>query len=508
MILLGYLCVSLQLVSAVAGFNATEEGAVPDYIKTEMISPGSFGSLFDDGYHLSGVKSIYVKNGWWTNGIQFTYNDGTIGGYFGDIEGGDDHYGSLEDGEYIIEVSAAEHESYNRGLEYIKFKTDKGRNIEFISGGPSYPGNSEVFEAPPGYVLGGIHGRQGGYLDTIGVYWVLKQQVTQSPSISPTENNDPFKLSWDITMIPPVKIAKENGKHLLDIVYEISNRKYDVKVLEKDCDTTASGFEQKLTDSPSSTKGFLDLSVGLTVNQDELEGSQLWTANDDGGSFSFCVSTMLLVENGDKDEMITKKDTIFHATVTNLANFTIGNIETSIPEIEEGSVEVSYQGEIDAYQCNPDSLERENDNAPLGPFDILNICVQEVNDTSVVVGEFLDLELHQEGSYVSFIAISGGVPDDVDLVVTRCERGICLARVQLLDAFFLNDEPKPLNINGKVVLKKEEATRYLINMPTVTYLRNVEDETIENQRNLEKEDEFLFIVDLALPCKRKDKFTL
>ena len=125
-----------------------------------------------------GIKSIQVRTGWWFNAIQILYLDGP-GEYYGGTDGGDAHFSELEDGEGIIEVSATEHLNVSiYGLDYLRFKTDTGRNINSDTGGGTSNGHNKTWRTDDGYVLGGSHGKSGNYLNTIGlIYWVPSQDI-------------------------------------------------------------------------------------------------------------------------------------------------------------------------------------------------------------------------------------------------------------------------------------------------------------------------------------------
>eukprot|EP00957_Ditylum_brightwellii_P111817 8528426-Ditylum_brightwellii.AAC.1 len=98
------------------------------------------------------------------------------GSYYGIKNGSQLREFSLQEGEGIISVTAREHR-YAYGMAFLSFTTTTGRIIEVAaSGNAEDDGNERTFNAPHGYVLGGIHGMTGGVKGespiTMGFYWV------------------------------------------------------------------------------------------------------------------------------------------------------------------------------------------------------------------------------------------------------------------------------------------------------------------------------------------------
>lgn len=158
-------------------------------IKTETVSINTNGKPFDDGPH-KGIRTICVEKGEQIDGIQITYVDGEgefHGGYYGGQ--GVQQAEVLDDGEDIIKILAVVIPEGNRGLEYLQFETSYGRSLEFDVG-VTKMSNSKTFIPPPGYVLGGLHGKADRFVDNLGFYWVKKAQDEEKNRLVNGPEND------------------------------------------------------------------------------------------------------------------------------------------------------------------------------------------------------------------------------------------------------------------------------------------------------------------------------
>lgn len=296
--------------------------------------------------------------------------------------------------------------------------------------------------------------------------------------------------------------------------YHISNRVYRNKVLKDDCTTEIEDlFKLTTTASNSEKKGFLDLGVSLGIDQEKLEDSDIWFGSDIGGSFKICLDTSLHL-NATSDEIITRKKVLLNAQVSNKLSFELSDIAVSIPEAEEENLEINYEGQVNSFLCNPDTLEKINDAPPFGPFDILNICVKAesvtgADDPPAITG-FQELTIKQHLSSIVFLAVEDGDVDEnnIDVVILDCERqNMCLARIQLISAFFAGSEAYSLDAFGRVKLGPRSPARRLKNAENLS-LRGM---NVGKQRSLEEKeenDQFSVSIQLTQPCDGKNAPTL
>ena len=188
-----------------------------------------------------------------------------------------------------------EHLDVRYGLEYLRFKTDTGRQINFDSGGETSNGETKTWRADDGYVLGGIHGKSGDFLNTIGLYWVPKLDSTPTPSARPSQNRDgptvpgsstptvsstatpkpsnspnvgPPTFSWNIERKSSKVVTGEGNPHI-QVDYKVSTRSYSAKVFQEDCVTslTSGLLPVRTSHVDSDETGFIDLQVLLDVDQ-------------------------------------------------------------------------------------------------------------------------------------------------------------------------------------------------------------------------------------------------
>jgi len=225
-----------------------------------------------------------------------------------------------------------------------------------------------------------------------------------------------------------------------------------VEIFQEDCKSSVTDGLLPLTTSHSDSdeKGFIDLQVNMDVDQSAIENDgTIWTPDAGvGGSFKFCVSTSLYKGDSKEDaNRVTRKDVLLEVSVANVASFAVGGITIVAEEVDTVDVSIEYQGEVDVYQCNEVGDE---DAKPLGPFDLLHVCVKVKDDESISVTDILDFTVKQ-GS-IGFPAIQDGTIDDsdADVVIKECRSDYCIVSMQPLAAFF--NEPEDLEVFGLVSL--------------------------------------------------------
>merc|ERR1740124_945123 len=115
--------------------------------------------------------------------------------------------------------------------------------------------------------------------------------------------------------------------------YLMSNREYDVKVFKDDCENITSVPVLAYHDSFSSTMGFIDVDVNLTINQADIEASDIWNSTSElDGSFSFCLSCSLyLNDNKTEGNVVSRSNFIFNVDVDKRSGFDIAGIDVYAP---------------------------------------------------------------------------------------------------------------------------------------------------------------------------------
>lgn len=313
---------------------------------------------------------------------------------------------------------------------------------------------------------------------------------TRAPSSS-----DSNPLSWDINMVKVSDGTNDEGKPTINILYESSYRDYQVEVFAGDCESATDVFSVSEKDIDSNREGYMNVDVTLSFDQDELEKSPLWDEN--GRLFLFCVSKSLLTG----DIIVTQRNTIIQMSLDNQGDFSVNGIAVEGEDVLQENHSMTYTGTVTAFQCDENSYERVDGDTFLGPFDVLNVCVKvDEAESDVVVSGILNLNITQDITGVSFVALKNGETEDnlKDLVSTKCNgAGICMARVQLINAFF--SDLQSLNVGGVATLG---GTSRKLNLPVRTSLSLRGGGKAE--RNLQEDDEdneFTLKVALAQPCK-------
>jgi hypothetical protein len=136
---------------------------------------GTGGGEFDDGLHTR-VCRITVRAGKIVDGISIQYYNGIECSHGG--TGGEEHKLFLPRGEFISQVTVR----VGRFLHSISFMTNMnqvfgpfGRKEKARLGGIMFgdigPSEEFVVTAPSGYMLRGVKGREGKFLDAIGFNW-------------------------------------------------------------------------------------------------------------------------------------------------------------------------------------------------------------------------------------------------------------------------------------------------------------------------------------------------
>jgi len=246
------------------------------------------------------------------------------------------------------------------------------------------------------------------------------------------------------------------GVPIIVVEYLISDRSYDIKVYEEDCETDVDEtvFDMTYNDTEADEQGFLDVEARLMVNQEEIENSNIW--DPESLMFSFCMTTSLFTY--DNIIAVRRLREIFHVTVNNMADFNSFNILLVEEDIDETDLVVDYQGEVTSYQCDPITLKEIEDPPALGPSDILNICIEEVSDKAVTVNSVYSLVLTQAGGTgMSYLAIQDGSAVNLQLTTVQDSDGVALVRIQLIDVFFI--ETTDITVSGSVSLEGGDVGR-------------------------------------------------
>lgn len=137
--------------------------------KSTHIFGGEGGEPFNDGTN-GKILSVTVRAGKLVDGISILYKGGATKSHGGD--GGDEHTLELRGDEYINEVDIR----VGKEIQCLTFKTNLGRTLGPAGGSGlglfgKGKGEDQTITAPNGYMLIGIQGRAGKWLDAVGLHW-------------------------------------------------------------------------------------------------------------------------------------------------------------------------------------------------------------------------------------------------------------------------------------------------------------------------------------------------
>jgi len=155
--------------AAVTESTSVKKEKVP--IKTTRFWGGEDGTAFDDGIQKR-ILQISVSGGAVVDSITMVYHGGQKVKHGG--KGGDEETLVLGGNEYINKVDVR---ANNSCVQQLTFYTNKGKQLGPVGGkgfgiGNMRKGEDHTFTAPSSkYMLKGIKGRKGRFIDAIAFYW-------------------------------------------------------------------------------------------------------------------------------------------------------------------------------------------------------------------------------------------------------------------------------------------------------------------------------------------------
>jgi len=314
-----------------------------------------------------------------------------------------------------------------------------------------------------------------------------------------TSDDTADQFDWNITLVDPLEIQKpyiSQGIYAMSTNYLLDDRSYTLEVLTNDCRTKPSP-ENAIIFSNDKNNNTIDsitkenfAQLYFEYNQTSIEESDLWTANKTGGNVEFCVKVRnFLEEDGDPfGREIHFLEVTYRIEVDSLTNFnhTIDIIRT---DATDGGVEkIDYEEDITVYQCK-DNYDEITSPPALTQGDFLQLCVKTVSGSAFGVHSIKELDVSQD-SINLYPYIDGFVTSP--LAYTECKDdnttgAICRAKMQLISAYFENDDPLDLFANGTVKLDYVGRGRYLSVDVQANYMANPN--TVNKNRVLEGDDE-------------------
>lgn len=270
-------------------------------------------------------------------------------------------------------------------------------------------------------------------------------------------------FAWNVTIANFMSIDKpatEQGVYNLRSTYLLDDRSYDVELFKVDCLTpptpTFPLVFSEATETPVPPSA-LSTELQWTYNQTKIEDSDLWTANKTGGYVEFCIRVNnYLPEDG---ELFAREidflEVQYRIEVNSVTEF---NTTIDIERIEstDGGTEViDYEEDIDVFQCEDDYSPIDSPPA-LTQGEYMQICVKTVDGSAFGVHSIKELDVSQDDTNL-YPYVDGYI--DSPLALTECKDdaknstdAVCKAKMQLLAAYFDDDTPSDLFVNGTIRL--------------------------------------------------------
>lgn len=215
--------------------------------------------------------------------------------------------------------------------------------------------------------------------------------------------------------------------------YNISDWYFDIQLINDDCTTIPSiSYPHRFTQvTESIANGFNSIEYTLFYNQALIESTSLWTANETGGYFDFCVVLNMYLESSLKTKVATH-NTVYQIQIHESDTRVIADSPTN----EEYALK-DYEENVLVYQCD-DSFNAINDTVPVHAGEMLQICVETDPNSKFEVRTIFGLTVSQAGERnYTYISEDANSP----LCIRRCidlntESAKCLVKMQLLSSYY------------------------------------------------------------------------
>ena len=304
---------------------------------------------------------------------------------------------------------------------------------------------------------------------------------TSSPTMQPA-----LKMSWMIEGTEAVFTVPEIDENPLIIVpYNISNRDFDVKLWESDCETplNSSLAFVKETGVVSSGGGFKNVEAYIDFNITRLntgETGQQWIhSSETKGNYTFCICGFLFLDLEDERNIInllTNQMTLSY-DVSGPISFgekeeddgqnddyksddeqsdgggeNSGSIvQVTREEITATQISADFDDRIIVYQCDNEKNVISQP-GPITQGDALIICIEVKpdDDTPLEISTINELNVLQEGqSGQSVIKYDNTMHGDLtEYDSNSCSTGVCQIKFQVFARFFEAESPPDLKIEG------------------------------------------------------------
>eukprot|EP00594_Rhizosolenia_setigera_P003609 CAMPEP_0178951050 /NCGR_PEP_ID=MMETSP0789-20121207/6999_1 /TAXON_ID=3005 /ORGANISM="Rhizosolenia setigera, Strain CCMP 1694" /LENGTH=793 /DNA_ID=CAMNT_0020631857 /DNA_START=180 /DNA_END=2561 /DNA_ORIENTATION=+ len=389
--------------------------------------------------------------------------------------GGSDHYyvsynrryginsGTVEGGDQVLIHRRGGSNPYEYEQSWLVKKLNAGESFSVTFGGVSTPISFESVDGESAYVKIGNGFPED---DTNSPSVVMSSAPSIALSDSPSQGNPGPSPDgpWFIDLADsPSPYVLAGVLYATYIATETT--KHEVMTFAGDCATPVENVFG-ITSTTFSLGGSMLIDAELDIDIDAVIANEdIYTGDATSGVAVFCVEAS--VWSG--SNKVVAHDTVYTASVSVVEGFFILQDVTLFEEMptEIDDIDIGYEGEVDVYECDPDTLDVITPIA-LAAGEQLTVCVENLADTTHV-DSILKMDLIQTSAQTSsgieivFKVIENGAVDsgNAALIDSGCDDalGICYASVVLIDAFFQSGETTYLNVEGEAILgsaKEEE----------------------------------------------------
>jgi len=335
----------------------------------------------------------------------------------------------------------------------------------------------------------------------------------QSQYTYETLSTDTPQFDWNITITSFMSIDKpttEQGIYNLRSSYLLDDRSYDVELFKDDCKTAPTGIDDSFpliwndgSNAPSGTIN--EVEFQWTYNQTEIENSDLWTANKTGGDVYFCirVNNYLPTEVTGSDPFFREMNFLevrYHIEVDSLTDFNATIDIERLAALESEENFINYEEDIQVYQC--ENFIEITSPPELTQGDYLQLCVETVDGSKFGVHSIKELDVSQNSTNI-YPYIDGFIASplaETDCIESNTTGAICRAKMQLLSAYFDNDDPHDLFAEGTVKLDYV-GRRLSVDVPVNLKYNHA---SVEGDRMLAEEGDASFGLEVSLSGDEKE----
>eukprot|EP00957_Ditylum_brightwellii_P211780 15366592-Ditylum_brightwellii.AAC.1 len=269
-------------------------------------------------------------------------------------------------------------------------------------------------------------------------------------SIAPSK----LAIGWHVDRIGNATVVFDDTSvnNEITILYNISHSRHPmVTVYEDDCKSTVPQTVVGVTSNThTSNNPMYDLlDVYLDIKQEAIPDSSIWNDNGNTGIVNICVRVDL-ISDYDQDgtlDSIAYQNTLLSLEVNMEQGINIDVLaESNEVKKEEQSVDLQYN--VTACQCDYDLKCIQNPD-PLRQNSALRTCVFS-HSSDVQIKGMHSLVLKQGSLSVS--SITDGAANEITSVKLGADETSAIITTQLNSAFFVNENPSNVVVEGITVL--------------------------------------------------------